>query len=416
MSNPLLSGIRILDLTRLLPGPFCTLYLAQLGAEVVKIEHTGGGDYTRTLAPELFALLNRGKESVALDMDSAAGVAAFHRLAAQADVVVESFRPGVMDRLGCGYETLKAINPRLVYAAITGYGQTGPYRDRAGHDMNYCGYAGVLDQTGRAGDAPAQANVQIADIAGGSLTGAIGILAAVLGARASGQGCLVDVSMLDGTLALQQVALGTLRSQGAVPPRGRDVLTGALPNYRLYRCRDGRYLAVGALEAKFFLRLLRALKRSLPAPLRWLFAWVGDGGTPDKSAPGDASRDGGPDRWTALQREPEKLKKRLAPLHWLLAPVFLLRTRAHWQRIFDAADCCATPVLTLEEALRDEQVRARGLVEEFRGKPALACPIRFEGASGNAAASKSDTPELGADTRAVLRRYGMSGPEIEALG
>lgn len=413
MSNPLLSGIRILDLTRLLPGPFCTLYLAQLGAEVVKIEHSGGGDYTRELSPELFALVNRGKQSVVLDMNSAAGVAAFHRLVEQADVVVESFRPGVMDKLGCGYETLKRINPKLVYAAITGYGQTGPYRDHAGHDMNYCSYAGVLDQIGRAGDAPALANVQIADVAGGSLTGAIGILAAVLGARASGEGCMVDVAMLDGTLALQQIALSTIRSEGSLPARGRDVLTGALPNYRLYRCRDGRYLAVGALEAKFFLRLFRALKASLPGPLRFLFAWVGDGGKPKTNTSGGeaAPRDGGLDRWTALQREPEKLKKRLAPLHWLLAPVFRLRTLEQWQRVFAEADCCTSPVLTLEEALRNEQVRAREMVEDFRGKPALACPIRFE----NAATIKGDTPALGADTWAVLRRYGVSESEIEAL-
>ncbi|MGO4779012.1 CoA transferase, partial [Lysobacter sp. 2RAB21] len=137
MSNPLLAGVRVLDLSRLLPGPLCTLYLAQLGAEVIKIEHPDGGDYARRLSPELFALVNRGKRSVSLDLSRADDMAAFHRLVEGSDAVIESFRPGVMDKLGCGYADLKRINPRLVYAAITGYGQTGPYRDRAGHDMNY---------------------------------------------------------------------------------------------------------------------------------------------------------------------------------------------------------------------------------------------------------------------------------------
>ncbi|HXG28711.1 MAG TPA: CaiB/BaiF CoA-transferase family protein, partial [Nevskiales bacterium] len=252
MSNPLLSGIRVLDLSRLLPGPFCTLYLAQLGAEVIKIEEPDGGDYTRAMSPELFQLVNRGKKSVTLDLRRAEDVALFKRMVAQADVVLDSFRPGVMERLGCGYETLKAINPRLVYAALTGYGHTGPYRDKAGHDMNYRGYAGELEQNGGSGGAPATGNFQVADLAGGALTCAIGILAAVIGARASGEGAFVDVAMLDGTLALQAVALGTLRAHGRVQPRGEDMLSGALPNYSLYKCRDGKYLAVGALEPKFF--------------------------------------------------------------------------------------------------------------------------------------------------------------------
>ena len=148
-----LEGIRILDLTRLLPGPFCTQYLAQMGATVIKIEEPDGGDYAREM-PSLFSLINRGKRSVALDLRQTEDRAAFRALAADADVVVESFRPGVMDKLGCGYDTLKADNPRLVYAALTGYGQTGPYRDRAGHDGNYLAYAGVLGQTGPAGGAP----------------------------------------------------------------------------------------------------------------------------------------------------------------------------------------------------------------------------------------------------------------------
>ncbi|MGH8082691.1 MAG: CaiB/BaiF CoA transferase family protein [Lysobacter sp.] len=399
MSNPLLAGVRVLDLSRLLPGPLCTLYLAQLGAEVIKIEHPDGGDYARRLAPELFALVNRGKRSVSLDLMRPEDVAALHRLVEDSDVLIESFRPGVMDKLGCGYAALKQINPRLVYAALTGYGQTGPYRDRAGHDMNYCAYAGVLDQLGAAGAQPGLANVQIADIAGGALTAATGVLAAVLGARQSGQGCLVDVAMLDGTLALQQIALSTLRAHDEVEARGDGVLTGGLPNYRLYRCRDGRHLAVAALEPKFFRVVLSVLRDSVPAPLRWVFEWIdreaGSIRVDDRVDGGGAHTSEAP----AARLDPARLKRRLRPLHGLLALVFRLRSRDDWARRFSAVDGCVSPVLSLSEALQDEQVVARGMVEEFRGKPAFACPIRFE----NAQVRSGDTPELGADNDAVLR-------------
>lgn len=394
MSNPLLAGVRVLDLSRLLPGPLCTLYLAQLGAEVIKIEHPDGGDYARRLAPELFTLVNRGKRSVSLDLSREEDVVAFHRLVESSDAVIESFRPGVMDKLGCGYQALKRINPRLVYAAITGYGQTGPYRARAGHDMNYCAYAGVLDQLGGAGAQPGLANVQIADIAGGSLTAATGVLAALLGARQSGEGCLVDVAMLDGTLALQQIALSTLRDRGEVEARGDGMLTGGLPNYRIYRCRDGRHLAVGALEPKFFRALLSVLRDSVPKSLRWAFEGVDreaksvrlDGAAPAHNEAPSAPLD------------PHKLKRRLAPLHGVLSLIFRLRTREEWLRRLNAVDCCVSPVLTLGEALRDEQVQARGMVEDYRGKPAFSCPIRYE----NARTRGGETPELGADNDAVL--------------
>ncbi len=213
-SNPLLHGVRVLDLSRLLPGPFCTLYLAQLGAEVIKIEEPNGGDYARAMSADMFSSVNRGKKSVTLDLRQAADVALFKKLVVDADVVVESFRPGVLDRLGCGYETLKAINPRLVFAALTGYGQTGPYRDRPGHDMNYRAYAGELDQTGNATSGPVVGNLQVADIAGGALSCAVGILAALLGARASGVGSFVDVGMMDATLAMQVLSLSAIRSHG----------------------------------------------------------------------------------------------------------------------------------------------------------------------------------------------------------
>jgi crotonobetainyl-CoA:carnitine CoA-transferase CaiB-like acyl-CoA transferase len=338
--NPLLSGLTILDLSRLLPGPFCSLYLAQMGATVIKIEEPGTGDYARLLSPELFALVNRGKQSVTLDLKKSADVEQFKALAAKADVVLESFRPGVLDKLGCGYAALQALNPRLVFCALTGYGQDGPWRDQAGHDLNYCGYAGVLDQTGGAGMAPAMSGFQIADLAGGALTAAMGILAAVIGARASGEGCFVDAAMLDGTLALQATTLATLRTVGQAAPRGRDMLTGGLPNYAVYETADGLHMAMGALEAKFFQAFCRAVERPDLARL--------------PLAPGPAG----------------------APLREALTTLFKSRTRAEWAALLADADCCVTPVLTPEEALMSTQAQARQLVaHDASGQPAITLPL-----------------------------------------
>lgn len=361
--NPLLTGLRVLDLTRLLPGPFCTLYLAQLGAHVIKVEEPNGGDYTRLLSPDMFELVNRGKASVTLDLRKPDDVAALKQLVADADVLIESFRPGVMDKLGCGYEVLKAINPKLVYASLTGYGHTGPYRLRAGHDMNYCGYAGVLDQIGMAGGAPILPGFQIADLAGGALTCAVGLLAAVLGARESGTGCFVDAAMLDGTLALQVFTQGTLRAMGAVPPRGEDMLTGALPNYSVYECADGKYLAVGALEPKFWSEFCR-----LAGHPEW---------AKRPPAPGAAS--------AALRAE--------------VAAVIKTRTRDEWEALVAHEDTCVSGILTPVEALQNEQVRARGLVEELDGKPACGFPVRFVDATLPAIAR---APKLGADNARLL--------------
>ncbi|MGH8447361.1 MAG: CaiB/BaiF CoA transferase family protein [Solimonas sp.] len=375
MTNSLLAGLKVLDVSRLLPGPFCTLYLAQLGAEVIKIEEPAGGDYVRALSPDLFAQVNRNKRSVTLDLRKPQGAELFRQLAAQSDVVIESFRPGVMDRLGCGYEALKAINPRLVYAALTGYGQTGPYRDRAGHDMNYCAYAGALDQVGNA-MGPALSNTQVADLAGGALTCAVGVLAAVHGARASGQGCYVDSAMLDGTLALQVAAMSALRVFGRTHPRGTDMLTGALPNYSLYECADGKWFALGSLEPKFWQAFCVAagqpeLGKGIPAP--------------------------------GAQAEQARAAT---------AALFRTRTRDAWETLLAPADACTSGIYTLEEALANEQVQARGLVEDCGGKPAIAQPLRFVDAEATASAPP---PKLGADTRALLATLGIDDAAYAAL-
>jgi crotonobetainyl-CoA:carnitine CoA-transferase CaiB-like acyl-CoA transferase len=397
--NPLLAGVRVLDLSRLLPGPFCSLYLAQLGADVIKIEEPAGGDYARESA-ELFAQVNRGKKSVTLDLRQAADVAAFKRLVETADVVLESFRPGVMDRLGCGYETLKQVNPKLVYASLTGYGQTGPYRDWAGHDLNYLAIAGALDQFGSSGGPPAQLNLQVADLAGGALTCVIGILAALHGARASGAGSCVDVSMTDGSAAMQVIALASLREHGRSFPRGGDILSGALPNYTVYKCRDGKYLAVGALEPKFFKRLGQALWESAPALLRKALApFVGARGSRDKEGEPKASASAF-GKWGDTLRDPARARRYLAPLRLALGALFRVRPRDAWVTLLAERDACVTPVLTLEEALDNAQLRARGMVVDDGGKPAFALPILFD----RAPVAVAPAPALGQHNSEILGR------------
>ncbi|SDY43729.1 CaiB/BaiF CoA-transferase family protein [Pseudomonas sp. NFIX28] len=361
-TNPLLAGTRVLDLSRLLPGPFCTLYLAQMGAEVIKIEEPNIGDYCRVLSPELFAQVNRGKKSVTLDLKQVDDVARLKALVAEADVLIESFRPGVMDKLGCGYEVLKAINPRLVYASLTGYGQTGPYAKRPGHDINYRAYTGELHQTGVADGDPAAGAFQVADLAGGALTCAIGILGALVGAQRSGIGTFVDVSMMDGTLALQVMTLATQRVIGAPLERGCDMLTGALPNYRIYRCADDRYIAVGAVEYKFFVQICLTAERP---DLMQLAA-----------APGKAGE----------------------PLREALAALFLTQPRNYWEAKMAALDTCVTSVLDPAEALQNEQVKARGMVLDDGGKPAFDLPIRFS--DGHVRVGRA--PGLGADNQSIL--------------
>lgn len=402
-ANPLLSGIRVLDLSRLLPGPFCTLYLAQLGAEVIKIEEPNGGDYARG-TPELFNLVNRGKKSITLDLRNPQDQAQFRELVKTADVVIESFRPGVMARFGCAYEDLKKLNPRLVYAALTGYGQNGPYRDWAGHDMNYLSIAGVMDQIGRAGGPPAQSNVQIADLAGGALTCVVGILAAVVGARASGKGTMVDVSMTDGSLALQVLALSVLRSGQPTPKRGADMLTGALPNYTIYRCRDGKYLAVGALEPKFFLQMIKVLGEVIPEPLRnKLGAAMSGGKKSSKSGKreksGAAKNEAGQfEKLNKLFGSPRRARLTTAPIRWALQAIFLTRTRDSWAALLEARDACVTPILTLEESLHNEQLLARGMFEDDKGKPAFAFPVQFSEPRRNI----GPAPALGEDNERIL--------------
>jgi len=379
-----LAGIKVLDLTRLLPGPVCTLHLADLGAEVIKIEDTGAGDYARTMglgaAPGedsfFFRIVNRNKRGMRLDLKQAAGVAVFLRLARDADIIVESFRPGVVDKLGVGYAVVKAINPRIVYCAITGYGQDGPWRDRAGHDLNYIATAGVLDQIGTVEGPPAIPNLQIGDLLGGALTATMGILAAVIGARATGEGRYVDVSMTDATFAHAYTGLLSVLARGQTLPRGCDDLTGGLPGYGLYRTQDGRYMAVGALEPKFWQVFCDAI------------------GKPELKPHG-----------LARGAEGEHARRELDAL-------FAGQPLAHWTALFANVDCGVTPVLTFEEAMTHSQLQARGMLPEVDGLRQFAPPLKM---SGLEFALRNPAPKVGADGTAILAAAGYSAAEIERL-
>lgn len=379
-----LAGLRVLDLTRLLPGPMATMHLADLGAEVVKIEDTGVGDYARTMGAGagpgtdslFFRMVNRNKKSLRLDLKQAAGVDAFLRLARDADVIVESFRPGVVEKLGIGYGTVSALNPRIVYCAITGYGQTGPWAEHAGHDINYLATAGLLDQIGTAGGAPAIPNLQIGDLLGGTLTSLVGLLAAVIGAKASGRGSHVDIAMTDGVLAHNLFPLVAMLAHGAPVPRGADLLTGGVPCYGVYRTVDDRHLAVGALEPKFWQALCAAIGRDDLAPFG-----------------------------LATGSKGHQVREELAA-------VLAARPLADWAPVFAAADCCVTPVLRIDEALGHPQVASRGMAVQVGGMTQYGSPFKL---SAWPPAPDAPAPKAGADSESVLAAAGFSTQEIAAL-
>ena len=378
MSRPgPLAGIRILDLTRLLPGPVATLHLADLGADVIKIEDPQVGDYARTLGTgqgadsAYFRMINRNKRGLLLDLKKPAGVEVFLRLAETADVIVESFRPGVVDKLGVGYAAVTAVNPKIAYCSISGYGQDGPYKDLAGHDINYLGYAGVLDQIGREGGDPALPNFQIADLLGGALTAAMGILAVVLEAQRSGRGRYIDVAMTDSVLAHTYFSMLRLNDAGHSLPRGSDLLSGGLPCYAAYRCADGRHMAVGALEGKFWKTCCALL---------------------------------GQPAWSERQWD--------AGLRSEVAALFATRTRDDWAKLFAAVNCCVTPVLTPEEAVDDAQITARGMVLRDDGLTQFAPPLKL---SDHEFTIRQAAPKAGEHSAEILRAAGYSDTQIDRL-
>jgi crotonobetainyl-CoA:carnitine CoA-transferase CaiB-like acyl-CoA transferase len=377
-----LAGIRVLDLSRLLPGPYLTMILADMGADVVKVEDPRVGDYLRAFPPAKggiagrFLAINRGKRSLALDLKAPAGRDAFLRLVEKADVVVESFRPGVLDKLGVGVAAMTARNPKIVVCSISGYGQTGPYVHRAGHDLNYISLAGVTAMGGgERGGPPTMPGVQIADLAGGALWGATALLGALVGRERTGQGAHLDISMTEGALALLAAELGNLDC-GAHPTRGAETINGGLACYQLYRTADGRWLSVGALEPKFWLAFSAAIGRK----------------------PDLAELAASPDQQQRIRGE--------------IQAVIGTRPLAEWLAVLAVHDCCCEPVLEMDELPGHPLHREREVFFTIDGGP--AGPIMQVRTPVGAPARPTPPPRLGEHGRAVLADYGFSPDEIEA--
>jgi len=378
-----LEGIRVLDLSRLLPGPFMTMVLADMGADVVKIEDPRVGDYMRAFPPSKggigarFLAVNRNKRSLALDLKLPAARDALLRMVERADVVVESFRPGVMDRLGLGWAALSARNPKIVLCSISGYGSSGPYVERAGHDLNYIGLAGVLAMGAEArGRAPAMPGVQIADLAGGALWSATAILGALVGRERTGHGAHLDISMTEGALALLAAELGNLDC-GAHPTRGTETLNGGLACYGVYRTADGKYLSVGALEPKFWLAFNEGIGRKGSI----------------------AELAGGPDVQDRVRAEVQAILE--------------TRSRDEWARMLAAHDCCCEPVLEPDELEGHPQHRAREVFFTIDGGP--LGPVRQLRTPVGVPPTSTIAPTRGEHSRAVLGEYGFSDDEIATL-
>lgn len=385
MTGPLAS-LKVLDFSTLLPGPFASLLLADLGAEVLRIESPTRPDLMRLLPPRAqgssaaHAWLNRNKRSLALDLKQPAAIGVIHDLLREYDILIEQFRPGVMERLGLGYDALKAINPRLIYVSISGYGQTGPYRERAGHDINYLAISGLAGTTGRRDSGPALPGVQIADLAGGSLHGVVGLLAAVIQRQHSGEGQQVDVSMTDCAFSLHALGGAAALAGGAAPGLENQPLNGG-GFYDYYRTREGRWLAVGSLEPQFLNALCQAL------------------GRPELAARGLSQR---PEDQQTLKRE--------------LAIEIERRDLAECQALFAERDACVEPVLSFDEAVEHPQIRARELVTQVPGPDGplrqLACPLKF---SAGLPPSRHAGAALGAHGATVLRELGYDEARIQAL-
>ncbi|HET7579342.1 MAG TPA: CaiB/BaiF CoA-transferase family protein [Bacillales bacterium] len=381
MSLPLKS-IRVLDLTRLLPGPYCTMLLADFGAEVIKVEAPGIGDYARWNEPKIdensaqFHSLNRNKKSLVLNMKAEEGKALFLKLAKTADVVIESFRPGVMDRLGIGYDVLKEINPGLVYCALTGYGQNGPYVNLPGHDINYLSYAGLLELQGEQEGRPVVPAAQIADLGGGALPAALGIMLALFEREKSARGQFVDIAMMDGVVSWLQTTLPDFLATDVPPTRGELVLSGGKACYEVYETKDGRYLSVGALESKFWKAFCETIGKEDFIPLQ-----------------------------NASIKEQNRMKAQIQD-------VMEKQTLADWLERFSGIEACVAPVNRFDEVVSDPQILAREMIRKFGGSKQIGFPIKLSETPGTI---HSQAPGLGEHTDEIMEEIGLSKQEMTRL-
>jgi alpha-methylacyl-CoA racemase len=386
MQGPLCS-LKVLDFSTLLPGPFASLLLADMGAEVLRIESPTRMDLVRALPPHAdgvsasHAYLNRNKRCMALDLKQPAAVEVVKQLVQEYDIVLEQFRPGVMERLGVGYAALKALNPRLIYVSITGYGQTGPYKDRAGHDINYLALSGLASYTGRRESGPLPLGIQAADIAGGSMHGVMGLLAAVIQRQVTGQGQHVDISMTDCAFSLHAMAGAGYLACGVEPHMEDQALNGG-SFYDYYRTRDDRWFSVGSLEPQFMQQLCAAI------------------GRPELAA-----------RGLTLQPQAQQALKQEIQLE------FAKRDFAAWREVFAALDACVEPLLPLSEVLEHPHIVARELVVEvpragLAGQRQMACPIKF---SAGLPPPRHIGAPVGAHTVEVLQQLGYDPEQIAEL-
>jgi len=385
-----LEGIRVLDLSRLLPGPFATQLLADFGAEVIKVEDPLQGDYLRWREPYItrgnfkesaaFLALNRNKKSIILDLKRPEGQAIFHKLAATADVILETFRPGVVTKLKIDYESIRKINPKIIYCSLTGFGQNGPYRDLPGHDLNYIGVAGVASLTG-VPDHPMLMGVPVADLGGGGLNAAIAILMAIIARTKTGEGQYIDVAMLDGAMSWLAYAFPRYWTTKELQVRGDGRLTGGRPGYGIYKTKDQKYIAVGALEQKFWENLCKVIKR------------------PDLIA--------NPQPKGAAKEEITKIFKK----------AFLTKTRTEWLAISKQTDICISPAYELNELTDDPQIQAREMLIDFEDDrlgplKCLGMPFKLSQTPGQI---RRRAPGYGEHTTEILAALGYSDEEITRL-
>jgi crotonobetainyl-CoA:carnitine CoA-transferase CaiB-like acyl-CoA transferase len=380
-----LKGFRLLDLSRLLPGPYCSLLLADLGMEVLKIEDPEGGDYLRIMGRmgkrenAFFLSLNRNKKSITLNLKTKEGKEIFYKLIEMYDIVLEGFRPGVMDRLGIGFKELKKRNPRVIFCSLSGYGQDGPYRERSGHDINYIGLAGILELTGARNGAPVIPGIQIADIGGGGMTSAIAILSAIIHREKTGEGQFLDISMLDGILSWLSLHAGKYLIDQELPKRGEMLLNGGYACYQVYPTKDGRHMSLGALEPQFWKNFCEAIERRDLIDKQFIE---------------------GEERFRVIEEIQELFKN---------------KTQQEWVDFFKNVDACCEPILTFAEVFRHPQVLHRQMVKEIEdpvegkirqvGNPIKSSQFSFE--------VRIPPPQQGEQTMEVLKAMGYSEDEIQ---